>query len=1100
MRKKVNSSKVMKSISFALAVMVAGTTIMPMNVEAVEDHGYGYVDETQEQYNDTEKSNDEDAKKMEDAADQAKKSAEEASKLLDEVNTELGNAKDAAEKIQAPEQKDDNENVIKEKVDLPQEAKDAAKAAENAATEAKDTATKTEDKAESFVEDSNTYNDKVEEDQKKVDAEVKNVDGTLKVTFTDENNQEQEKALDEYVEEKKNAAEEAAKKAKEALGEALAVDTKEVNQEVKDKVAEVEKAAGEAKAAAEAAQKEYDEADEAYKKSIETFNLYAMMYGLPLYGEDKVTYSDLDVRNAGIDSRLVEQATLESQRGEILATDLTALKTTIDSQAETIQDLSKTVDAAQKAATEAQTAAEKFANGEKNPETGAADLKGLNDYVEEVKNAYGQVADHYVAPAKEAEEKAQKDLDQAKDEQETINAEQDAIIKEQEILKGQEQDKVTAKTEEKTNILNSDAYKNATATIKNGDDKANIWGTSVISRQREIQSKKKGDRVWNGYYFEKLSQKDIDNAKAYVKAYDDAKNYVNDADSKVSDLDAEIAQANANITDAENKISAANNVMQNKQAEVDVLTNNLNQTTANREAAEKVRDEYIQAASEAMSQNATGALIDEIQKELAKRSDAVNQVEFDRDLNAWANGTLEKYQDITLNWKFWETVADIEKVAKDSKAIRDYMDNHYEAHNAVIDFINYLELTQWIVSTDDTEAVMEAAIKVYRQQMKQNEEKLATIEAYLANESATSTAKSAEEALKQMAEYVEIANQAKDTLDDANKKVQEAQEAYNAAQDQLTAAKKEVEKVKFDSIKLKALSDKIKEAEDLLKQSEDNLKAAQESANLAANYNDWAQKLITDQKATAYAQKTSEGLASDNYYEYDMKDEEVASRGSGNFVQVSDSSKVVIPYDIYRSYLNSLYGKASGSYIKETNGKGISTGGSMSVVYWLMDENNKLTGDFTFDESALVSGSRYFIAYAMKAENDGYHLDGYAFDYTRSEEVVPGGEEENGGGNNGGGNNGGNNNGGNGSLTPAVLGAQRETEQTGDVLGATRVPETSGDVLGAAREGDVLGESRPQTGDDTNAWAAVAGAAVSGLLIAGYAAMKKKEEKTEEQC
>lgn len=101
-----------------------------------------------------------------------------------------------------------------------------------------------------------------------------------------------------------------------------------------------------------------------------------------------------------------------------------------------------------------------------------------------------------------------------------------------------------------------------------------------------------------------------------------------------------------------------------------------------------------------------------------------------------------------------------------------------------------------------------------------------------------------------------------------------------------------------------------------------------------------------------------------------------------------------------------------------------------------------------------LAGSRYFIAYAMKAENDGYHLDGYAFDYTRSEEVVPGGEEENGGGNNGGGNNGGNNNnGGNGSFTPAVLGAQRETEQTGDVLGATRVPETSGDVLGAAREG-----------------------------------------------
>lgn len=1083
----------MKSISFALAVMVAGTTIMPMSVEAVDDHGYGYVDENQQQYNDTEKSNDADAEAMTDAANQAKEAAKEASDLLDDVNKELDATKDAVEEIQAPEQKDGEGNVIKDAVNLPGDATKAAAEAEKAAAAATDEAVTAEKDTINLVVDKTDYNNQVKKDQNIIDAEVKTVDGTLTVTVTDENNQEQTKALDEYVEEKKNAAEAAKDAAHKALGEALAIDADEATQEVKDKAAEVTKAAEEAKAAADAAEKEYKEAEDAYQKSITTYNYYAMMYGLPLYGETDITYGEDDLKKAGITQNQKEtKEELEDKKQEILDTNLTGLKTTIDNQADTIKDLSETVDAAQKAAVEAQEVADKLVNGEKDTETGT-ETKGLKDYVKDANDAYTEVADHYVAPAKEAEKKAQDALDQAKDEQEAVNAEQNEIIKEQEILKGREQEKVTAKAAEKNNILNSDVYKNATSTIEKGNENANIWGTSVIERQREIQGKKKGDRIWNGYYFEKLSQKDIDNAKAYVKAYDDAANYVKDADAKAKALDAEIAQANANITDAENKIAVANNVMQSKQKEVDVLADNLNQSTANREAAEAVRDEYVKAAEEALKQQTTDALIDEIQKVLAERSDAVNQVEFDRDLNEWANGTLEKYQDIDLNWKFWETVADIAKVANDSKEIRDYMDTHYEAHDNLIDFINYLELTQWIVSTDDTEAVMEAAIKVYREQMKQNEEKLATIEAYLANTSANASGEAAEEALKQMANYVAIANTAKKTLAEATNKVQDAQKAYDDAEKKLKDAQKIASEVQLDDIKMAELLDKIAKAKELLDASKDNLETAKASAQLAENYNNWAQKLISDQYTKAYAQKTSEGLANSNYWEYDMTDDDVSSHGSGNFVQVSDN-KVIIPYEVYRNYLASLYNKYPDSAITETRGEGISTGGSMQVVYWLMDENNKLTGEYTLDENALISGKRYFIAYALKVENDGYHMDGYAFDFTRNEEVVPGGEDgDNGnGGSNGNGGNGGAVVGG-GTLTPAVLGAQREqepaAEQTGDVLGATRAPETTGDVLG---------ENRPQTGDDTNAWGAAAGAAVSGLLLAGYMAVKKKEAKIEE--
>lgn len=70
------------------------------------------------------------------------------------------------------------------------------------ANQAKDAAKNAADNLEKAA---NTYNEEVTKDQNIIDAEVKTVDGTLTVTVTDENNQEQTKNLDAYVEEKKNA-------------------------------------------------------------------------------------------------------------------------------------------------------------------------------------------------------------------------------------------------------------------------------------------------------------------------------------------------------------------------------------------------------------------------------------------------------------------------------------------------------------------------------------------------------------------------------------------------------------------------------------------------------------------------------------------------------------------------------------------------------------------------------------------------------------------------------------------------------------------------------------------------------------------------------
>ena len=72
----------------------------------------------------------------------------------------------------------------------------------DAANQAKDAA---KDAADNLEKAANTYNEEVTKEQNIIDAEVKTVDGTLTVTVTDENNQEQTKNLDAYVEEKKNA-------------------------------------------------------------------------------------------------------------------------------------------------------------------------------------------------------------------------------------------------------------------------------------------------------------------------------------------------------------------------------------------------------------------------------------------------------------------------------------------------------------------------------------------------------------------------------------------------------------------------------------------------------------------------------------------------------------------------------------------------------------------------------------------------------------------------------------------------------------------------------------------------------------------------------
>lgn len=68
-----------------------------------------------------------------------------------------------------------------------------------------------------------------------------------------------------------------------------------------------------------------------------------------------------------------------------------------------------------------------------------------------------------------------------------------------------------------------------------------------------------------------------------------------------------------------------------------------------------------------MLQKGTSNIIDSVKKALSDGSDGINQVEYDKELNAWANTTFDKYDDVTLSWKFWETAAEIAKIYDDAQ-------------------------------------------------------------------------------------------------------------------------------------------------------------------------------------------------------------------------------------------------------------------------------------------------------------------------------------------------------------------------------------------------------------------------------------------------
>lgn len=308
--------------------------------------------------------------------------------------------------------------------------------------------------------------------------------------------------------------------------------------------------------------------------------------------------------------------------------------------------------------------------------------------------------------------------------------------------------------------------------------------------------------------------------------------------------------------------------------------------------------------------------------------------------------------------------------------------------------------------------ILQDAVKTYQQANQEFQDAQKTAEE--ANEAVIEAKDNAQEILKNQAKIIEepteeIGNSDYESFSDTdmeehinevNEQLQQAKENYDEADKNLKKlqeeAKKTLESKTLSSTaikeKLQELQKKIEKAEEERKAAKEELNVAQASAAAAQNYKNWAESLVQEQKATAFAQKDKEHT--DNIYAggndlgYDIDNPNVISRPTSDFIRVSEKKGVTVPYTVYREYVQRMY-EDKEAYKNLPSGKGISIDKDNGVLFWKVQKNGdqyELTGEVVTEESKLETGT-YFVGYSFKYENGDkfYHIDGYIYNYTKTE-------------------------------------------------------------------------------------------------------------------
>ena len=1133
-RRNMGNKVVRRAITWAMVLMLsfsAGlSSIATMTVYAVDNRvddcelEKERVDSTAERFNDKETSEDPAAEAALAKADEAKSAAEDAAKTVENLQKTIDDL-EVEKKVEAAGAEGTGET---ESTGAVKAAEDAAASAEAAAGKAAKTATEAEAKKDEISKIAEDYNKTFENNQSAADSVT--AEG---LTSVKGENGASDTELDKYVEEQAKAAKEAQKEAQAKLEEALKggaaddkVSTADGEKTVKELVGEVDQAAADAAKAADDAQAAVDQANQNVADAKVKYNAYAMMYGLPLYGEKDVTYTyDADsfakagitdaALQAEIQKQLVDRNAVNAGKEEIENADIKALENEIQNAKTTADTAQKTAKDALKAAEDAEKAAEDAKKLLTNEE-GTGSVDKVNAAAEKAVDAEVKAAETEKINAENtvrdaAGRKAQAEADQAK-----VNTEQDKVI--------------TDKTKEKTDYeadlksvkdtIREQEKKKADAEkiIDELENKGILnLETAEIDKAKAMSEAKVGEWSWS--LLRKVTQADIDNANATIKKYNDAKADKKNAETELTDKKAEKAELEKKISDVDSAIVTANNKKQAAANAVDAAAAELDHANADLKEKDKIyqdqtaaRDQRVAQADKAydeMLKNGTSDIIKNVKKALSDSSDGINQVEYDKELNAWANTTFDKYDEAKASWKFWETIKEYADIYDDAKDTRRWMDNEYNA-SKVQEIFNYLGITQWAVSTAQREAAMDAIIKAYRENMAEYEKQLAAINAQDAKNSAEVSAKAAEDIAKTAEASKNAAQAAENVISTAQDTITAAENTYNDAKAKLDAVQAAAKNVNTPTtLELQRLFEQIQKAEQKVEAAEKSLKEAVAAKKAAESFKKWADSLITDQYTRAYAQAAADENGkktplTENLKNYDTSNDKVISRPTSDFVCVSKgTSSVKVPYTIYRDYVNLMYQK---DYDSKPKGKGISTGSTMDVIYWEVGTDGKLSGNYFTSLDELTTGSTYFIGYTFKYEKDGYHIDGLMYKYEDSKEEPTTSPSEA------------------PSTAPSTTPSTAPTGGDGGTTGTTvtiedqsvplaAVPADAPAVLGARRAAQdeepavlgvkrgtdqaVLGKRRsPKTGDSTEvfAWAGAMAIAGAAAVVSCTKLARKKEE------
>lgn len=788
------------------------------------------------------------------------------------------------------------------------------------------------------------YNATVETAQKAIDAAVEKLDTAIK-------------SADQNSDDMLDKAKELKKAAIEAL-EATVNSDDQARIENAAKVAEILEQASDLATKANSNQKA---AERDKKKAIAEYNTYAKMYGMPLYGETEVTYNKDEATEAA------KKAGLESANTDIQNTDLESLESAIreaEREAQTAQDNRDQAIAA------AQTA---IAALNKDASDAATDIENAKAALEEAKEADKTVKEYADDTINYYVNKAQASLDETNKKIDANNANLKAARQSQAAAQTAYNDAVASLTKTATDAYNAELSRRKAAmdAAVNKYNRASGW-----------------DRFWN--VGNVCTNKDDAIDAYYEYNRESVKNSIIDTTLK-SSKEYSALQQSINTTNSYINVERALN--NEKSAKSDVLGRA--QAAVSQAEATYLKD--LEDAGDEAIANIVAAL----ENQATELGSGINQVQYDQDTFEWSQNYFNTWNIITkgnvrrtLNdyygASFWEKLGD-----------------------AVAAF-------QWTVSGDDIDGEMDKIMANLAEQIRIAEEKKADV-------IARSAELEADAAIKAAADEVEKAQRAAGEINGHNEGTvaiaasienldAQCSEAIEKAENRITAAEENLKTIKenaqnaIDSLKgidLIDLLTSINEAQKAIEEAKQQVKDIRSIQKTIKDYNNLAAQYAKydDENskaelptATAFAQLANDEIATGNEANFDEINPGVVSRGTSSFTQVSDSRQLTVPEDMFKAYLEEVVAHEKNSdegVDYKANGRGIATGdapetenATMPFVYWELDENGRLTGNYFTDATKL--DGQYFLGYSFKREADmdtaGYHIDGYFVTLERKEE------------------------------------------------------------------------------------------------------------------